>query len=208
MNASKTLLTCITALILAAGAAANAEPILTTPGGILDTLYGLANVSELPGDQDQLWQNTQGGLTVTARGTWAGYDQDFGILPGVSGGTFQSLFNVSEDGYLTHPTVSVSLAETGSVFRFADDPSGAAMWSSQPADNSDGKDHMRTFAITGGCSAGHYVICWEDLPCLGDADYQDLLVEVGGLGSPVPEPTSLALIALGGVAALLRRRQA
>ena len=104
-------------------------------------------------------------------------------------------------------TVVLPEADTGSIFRFADDPCGAPLWSSQDADNSDGQDHMRTFRITDGPSAGNYAICWEDLPCLGDQDHQDLIVEVSGGGAPVPEPAALAMIGLGGLGVLRRRRR-
>lgn len=61
---------------------------------------------------------------------------------------------------------------------------------------------MRTFEIT---TTGNHVICWED-QSLGDADYQDLVVEVIGAVA-VPEPGTLALLAAGGVLTLLRRRR-
>jgi hypothetical protein len=36
-----------------------------------------------------------------------------------------------------------------------------------------------------------WIIGWEDLYNLGDKDYNDLVVKVGGVGKPVPEPLTL-----------------
>ena len=198
---------CIFALLAVVVGVANAEPILTAPGGVLDTIYGLENLQVVAGDEDQLWENL-GEITVEAKGKWAAYIQKLGFLPDESGGGFEHLFTVRGSGYLHGvPSAAISIAESGEVFRFADNPSCAPMWSSLPSDNVDGKDHMKTFEVIGGGAAtGNYVICWEDLPCLGDADYQDLIVEVGGGATPVPEPGTLALLCLGGVGMLGFRR--
>jgi hypothetical protein len=75
---------------------------------------------------------------------------------------------------------------------------------------------MVTFYITGGQSAGHYVIAFEDLKGGGDKDYQDLVVEVMGKAgesgpSPIPEPATIViwslLGAVGGIGVAWRRRR-
>jgi len=199
-------ITSLAAFLLLTGAAAHAEPMLMDPGGVLDNLYGLANLTEIDGDLDQLWYNDDV-VTIEAVGAWSGYCQKIGYMPGEEGGEYRPLFWVWRDGYLDHrPRAALSVGQTGEVFRWADDPSGAPLWSSRDADNCDGMDHMRTFRITGGPSAGELVIAWEDLPCLGDADYQDVVLQVGG-SAEVPEPMTLSLLAVGACLLLLRRRR-
>ena len=204
----RTALLLAACVFLTAGGPAIAEPILAGPGGVLDTIYGLGNLTEIAGDADQLWYNP-GTMSISAQGAWSSYRQRIGYLPGDSGGSFEHLFWVNATGYLDgSPSASVLAGDSGWTFRWADDPKGAPMWSSRDADNSDGKDHMRTFLITAGPAAGNYVIGWEDLPGLGDVDYQDVVLEVGGGGSPVPEPATLVLALLGLPLAAWRRRRA
>ena len=207
------LLLALTALC-AFASTGSAEPMLTGTGGILDTLYGLENLVEVSSALDQLWTNT-GTLRASAKGKWADYDQTFGYLSGDQGDAFRSLFTVEGDGYLSWPHGWAGESRTGEQFRFALDPRGAPRWSSAVDDNSDGVDHLRTFEITMGESAGHYVLAWEDLPLGGDADYQDLVVEVsgaaiysqaGGMDAGVPEPTTMAILVAGGVGIFARRK--
>lgn len=116
---------------------------------------------------------------------------------------------------------SFTAEETGPVFRFGlkilNRP--GYVWSSAPSDNvvmpngaaGDGIDHMITFQITGneghsGNTVGNYIIAWEDLRadnawCRFDGDYGDLVVEMSGV-QPVPEPYSIALFSLAGLALL------
>jgi len=197
----------IAGALLAACGVAGAEPMLTGPGGILDTLYGWDNLSEVPPALDQLWVNPTDSVTVEVEAKWAAYTQRFGYLPGSRGGTFQPLFVVRGNGYFGGtPSASIPRAVSGPVFRFADDPSGAPLWSSQASDNIDCRDHMRTFFITQGPSAGNYVLAWEDLPCLGDRDFQDLVVEVRGV-TQIPEPSVLMVLVSAGAIAVVRRRR-
>src|SRR5689334_11323026 len=60
------------------------EPSLATPGGILDTLYGLGNLTRMDDSVDQLWGNT-GIAHVLVVEKYSGYTQTFGYLPGASG---------------------------------------------------------------------------------------------------------------------------
>jgi len=195
----KRIIICLMGIILVAAGNVNAEPVLSE---VLDNIYGVGNW-EPYNAPDELWRNIDG--LASAQAKFAGADQDFGYLPDVTGGAFQSIFTVTADGYLGgSPSAALPIAQTGDIFRFTDQPSGYPLWSSQVSDNSDGMDHMQTYSITGGSSAGNYVIAWEDLPEeSSDVDYQDLVVEVSGV-HPVPEPATILLLGLGALA--LRRK--
>ena len=211
--------TVLVVALMAPAAQAAFTPIAPAPsgelnllgsGGVLDTLYGLGNLQRISDSftGDQLWDLTSGGGSVTALAKFAGFTQEFGIIPGSSGGTFMSLFTASADiDPLGGPGPSTPLPTTLTErFRFALDPSGAPLWSSRQSDNSDGGlDHMVAWKILG---TGNFVLAWEDLAGLGDKDYNDLVVQVSGAAPATPEPGTLLLIGSGlvGMGAAARRR--
>ena len=91
--------------------------------------------------------------------------------------SFMPIFNVTGNGIgLGGP--SATLSSGSANFLWALDPSGAPLWTSSPGQNIDGLDHMVTWLITGGASAGNHVIAWEDLRGGGDRDFNDLVIEV------------------------------
>ena len=69
-----------------------------------------------------------------------------------------------------------------------------------------GMDHLITFFVDGAAVNGErvWLLFWEDLPSTGwDQDYQDFVVEVRA----VPEPMTICLFGLGGLALLKKRRK-
>jgi len=201
----KKMIIYITGLILIATGNISAEPILSD---VLNNIYGVGNWEPYSAP-DELWKYLLYGeykAEAEAQAVFSAVYQDFGFFPGEVGGSFQSLFSVTTSGYLGgSPSTTLSEMQTGNIFRFADYPTGFPLWSSRVSDNSDGMDHMQTYSITAGPSAGNYVIAWEDMPKeSSDVDYQDLIVEVTGV-YPVPEPATILLLGLG-VLTLIKRR--
>lgn len=170
---------------------------------ILETLYGnqVERIDDFAASiPDQVWLNLNGHANVEVK--YAGYNQNLGYIAGTSGGSFQSLTGtITGNGYagdLTG-TLSVNLphaADGLTDLRWADQTSGAPLWTSLISDNSDGLDHMVTFLITGGRSAGNYVIAFDDQSGGGDRDFQDLVVEVDGV-TPTPAPPAILLGTIG-----------
>jgi hypothetical protein len=196
------------ALLTPISPAPSGELSLLGSGGILDTLYGLGSLQRISDSfvGNQLWElSGTGSVMVVAK--FAGFSQNFGVIPGSSGGTFMPLLTQSAniDPLVDPPGPSVPLPALAGPFRFGNDPSGVPLWSSRQSDNSDGLDHMVAWRIT---TTGNYVLAWEDLARLGDKDYNDLVVEVRGAAPASPEPGTLLLIGAGlvGIGAAARRR--
>lgn len=92
------------------------------------------------------------------------------------------------------------------------------VWYSELLRNEDLKDHCKVYKtrLNGHLVAHSYLLAWEDLPDLGDADFQDIVIRLDGVqavqGSsvpvnrPVPEPSTLAFCLVGGFAALAVRK--
>ena len=185
------------------------EPDLTGSDGILENVFGLANLLRIDDDLDQYWSVTGTEVGVTAVAKHAGYSQDFGFID--NDDSFTSLLYVP---FMNGQSNTFNVSDSGSPFRFGLDPSGAPLFSSDPSGNvachwhrCSEEDHMVSWLITGGQFAGDYVIAWEDLKHLGDRDYNDLVVRVSGV-SVVPVPAAVWLFASGlfGLAAVARRR--
>lgn len=213
------------ALVIAAGGSAQAtpvlpnpggEPSLATPGGTLDTLYGLGNLTRMDDSVDQLWGNT-GIAHVLVVATYSGYTQTFGYLLGESGGAFVPLVSVAGSGPIAGPEITFTVDESGADFRWGNDPNGLgiapALWSAREDENIDHRDHMVTWLITGNDGRpnnilGAFVVGFEDLPGLGDADYNDLVVLVWGVtDAPIlPAPASVVLLVVGAAGAACQRR--
>lgn len=190
---------------------------LLTPGGILDTLYGLGNIDRINDDFDQIWNPADGNASAQAK--FANFGHKFGYIPDTDGDgdytdeNWVSLFSIAHindggpSGYLSGtPQGNLSAGSVNFIWRLDPDP-GSVLTSLEP--NYDGIDHMVTWLITGGPSAGNHVIAWEDLKASAsnfDGDYNDLVVEVT-VAAPVPIPGAVLLLGSGLVAlAGIRRR--
>ena len=198
----KKIIICITGLILAPSSSLHAvEP---TRFEILDNIYGVGNWT--PYNQpDEYWTYISYQGEAKAQSTYSDSYQDFGFIPNVAGGSFQSLFYVNTPGYLYgNPSTTFTPMQTGTIFRFADDPALFSLWSSLVINNNDTSDHMKTYSISSDNCQVCYVVAWEDMPNLGDADYQDLIIEVCGV-RPVPEPATIILLGLCSLA--LRKKR-
>ena len=166
-------------------------------GGVLDA--GSPFFGEV---DDQSW--TGGGLTLTAVARYAGYTQEFGYdLDGDELG-YVELFDL----YGNHMNVSGSGTlelGPGDTLAWMRDGNNGGRWSSRIADNSDDRDHMVSYHVSGlNDDLARWMLFWEDLPNGGDLDYNDLAVEVT---ASIPEPGTGATIVLAcGVLVLLRRR--
>ena len=189
------------------GTPSASEPqLLLGTDPILAHLYGAGNFQRIDDDFDQLWINLNGG--ATAEGKWAGATETFGYLPGSSGGTFVPLFTAipnATNGYLDGSPSGVTPDHTElPIFRLALSAVNFGVRSSQESDNA-GNDNMVTWKIIGGPSTGHYVVGWE-AEALGDADYQDLVVEISNAAPvPVPGAVVLGILGLGAVGVKLRK---
>jgi hypothetical protein len=179
--------------------------------GVLDQLYGWANVTRLddgpfPGDQVFPWATGGEGY---AQARYAGADNTFGYFPGASGGVFNPLFTVAGGlGFLYgSPTALIPASPT---IRFGLDSTTGYTWSSRRTENVDLMDHMVTYAITGGTEMGDFVVAFEDKPeRTWDQDYNDLVVQIHV--NPIPEPATVTLLGMGlfsaGLLGGLRRRK-
>jgi hypothetical protein len=153
---------------------------------------------------DQSW--TGGELTVTAVARYAGYTQEFGYdLDGDELGYVQ-LFDLSGNQMGVSGAGTLELGP-GDTLAWMRDGNHGGRWSSRIADNSDDRDHMVTYSVSGmDDGLARWMLFWEDLPGGGDLDYNDLAVEVT---APIPEPGTGATVVLAcGVLVSLRRRRA
>jgi len=143
-------------------------------------------------------------LSVKGVARFAGYTQEFGYdLEGDAEG-YIKLFKLSGNNMSVNGDVTLSLAPSQS-FDFLRDGNKGGQWSSDPAANSDGRDHLVTYSVSGlNDGLAHWMLFWEDLPNGGDSDYNDLVAEVTTV---VPEPgMGLTITLAAGVLLCLRRR--
>jgi len=160
-------------------------------------------------DKDEFWALAGNG-TVRTRARFAGYNNIFGVFPGVdSTNNFQKLISsLSDNGIADNNGAETLLPNLVGDFRLAIRTPAGQIWSSRAVDNVDSKDHMMTWVDAN--DPFHYFVGFEDLRISGGSgDFNDVVLELHSvLDGPlsVPEPGSFALISVGLAGLLYARR--
>jgi len=161
-----------------------------------------------PDNVDQLW--TDGAVTVTAEAKYASYEQAFGWNGGGLGTTYIPLVTDADIGG-TPVEIEISgdflwgyQATSQSWWQ----PDVGLEWWSLMAENDNSEDHLVTYYIEGlDTEQTVWLVFMEDKrfqDCSpSDLDYNDFVVEIRA----VPEPTTICLLGLGGLALLRKRRR-
>jgi len=168
-----------------------------------DFSNGVVDLTRVSDDDDQSYEFatwSAEALAVYAHATQQFGTEGDGILFNVTGGT---------KSYESNPVGgSISNVPGGSDIKFIRDGLGygTVQVSTSQASNPGGLDQVVTYKYTAD-NQTFYLLFFEDIPeggALADWDYNDLVVRVSG--TTVPEPSALALMGLGGLAMLRRRR--
>ncbi|MGB0766724.1 MAG: PEP-CTERM sorting domain-containing protein, partial [Phycisphaeraceae bacterium] len=160
-----------------------------------------ASTNRVDDDDDQTYDFES--WSAEALASWAFAGQEFGTaedgaLFTLTGGGTDPVSGATSGG----PGTDIAFARFGSEF-------GTIDVTTDPTDNPGGLDHVVTYTYTidGVAAENTYLLFFEDANETSpffDFDYNDLVVEVTGV---VPEPGSLALISLGALAIMSRRRK-
>jgi hypothetical protein len=172
---------------------------------IIQPALVLAN--EGPINDDQTWQANF--LLSSATAVFAAYNQEFGYYDGASGGSYVKLFSATGVEYGATGSADLS-SLAGHTLRWARGGQ-SRVFSSKMSDNSDQRDHMVTYQITGlNDNKLTWLVMWEDkLPTEPDADFDfnDLVVQIKATPIAIPEPTATVPLGLMVLAGLYGKRQ-
>jgi hypothetical protein len=141
---------------------------------------GAITATRINDDLDQVW--TGGTFDIEAKAKFSGYTQSLGYVGHPGNGPITNLLNVT--GFGLAASGSLSHVVIGEDFCFTrDGDSGLQM--SELSENSDGRDHMVSFAIQGLSNNLTYLLFFEDMNLTQStwanrsvADYNDLVVQV------------------------------
>jgi hypothetical protein len=187
----------VAALSLLAAAAAQAAPVpYATPGIENKTTYSFNAAAD-------------GDLIAYFAGSSAGFTNEIGLLVN---GVDTGIYGLNNHSSAYGDSLNFGAVNKGDSLVFVlkvIDPSNVGPWYSQQSLNSDGTNHVVSSAFTadGLVPAGTYV-GFEDLPGTGsDFNYQDENFVFSNISATVPEPATLATLALGlGLMGALRRK--
>lgn len=146
----------------------------------LNYTNGTVTATRIPDNQDEIYPQSASIISARALAALSTVAETFGFFPGTSGGSFDALFDVVGKNYnVTGQSGPVTMS---GPYRLGRTGNGNT-FSSQTADNPDGRDHLITYEITGlpGQQAGTrtFVLFWEDtLSSFSDFDYNDMVIEL------------------------------
>jgi len=162
-----------------------------------------------------------GGHVIATFLSGGGFYDNYLYLSSPAGSAFENASSSSIGGnwiFENHISVAGTTVDLGDyaagtelIFNVLSDTHGGGLlnWYTGPASrNSDGLAHAFIDSSAAAITAnGGSVVGFEDLAGLGDAGYEDLRYAFSNVRSSVPEPASIALLALGliGIGAARRR---
>jgi hypothetical protein len=205
---------------------------------ILDRLYGAGNVERVSDASDSFFASTPTNtlLGMRAVAKYANYGHQVGFSVDSNGdGNYTNditlMFDLPNNDYLAGRLTSnfESTASAFTSFNLTGDSKmalfldpynsgsgdvstiNAPMWSSDSSLNSDSRDHMVTYRITGNTGGytdngiGNYIVAWEDNWAYNpvrtsDFDFNDVVLEIKdpkSVGGDAPEPATMLLLGFG-----------
>ncbi|WP_177420517.1 DUF4114 domain-containing protein [endosymbiont of Lamellibrachia barhami] len=180
------------------------ELSIEASGGIIDQLFGLANVRRIDdrplGVSDQLWVADASTVEARVLAKFTGYaSEGFGVFENIASDPYRETFVATSNPFYSDPLDDMFIDLGVSPFDIFSYGMESNLCGSQVNSienrNSCVRDHMVTWEILNGQSAGNFILAWEDLT---DNDFNDLVLEVRG-AKPVgtPEPVAWLLFSTG-----------